>query len=72
MKEFIAEVRPRAEQGYSTMQLMQSHTPEVGNEVNVAASEVTAALRNHAVAALMFVWGKQRKTSKKIVVGPSG
>ena len=44
MKDFLAEVRARAEEGYSTRQLISSIIPEIGTEIKVATSEVTAAL----------------------------
>ena len=50
MKEFLAEVRSRADEGYSTRQLMSSLIPGIGTEVKVADSEVTAALKDTQVA----------------------
>ena len=51
--EFLAEIRARADEGYSTRQLMSSLIPDIGAELKVAASEVTAALQGHEVA---FFW----------------
>ena len=45
MKEFLVEVRARAVEGYSTRQLMNSLIPDIGTEVKVAESEITAALK---------------------------
>ena len=50
LKEFLTEVRAREGEGYSTRQLMSSLIPDIGNEVKVADSEVTAALRSHEAA----------------------
>ena len=50
MKEFMAELRSRADEGYSTRQLMDSLIPDIGREMKVSASEVTAALKNIEVA----------------------
>ena len=50
MKEFMAELRSRADEGYSTRQLMDSLIPDIGREIKVSASEVTAALKNIEVA----------------------
>ena len=50
MKEFMAELRSRADEGYSTRQLMDSLIPDIGREMKVSASEVTAALKHHEVA----------------------
>ena len=44
LKDFLVEVRARADEGYSTRQLMSSLIPDIGTELKVAASEVTAAL----------------------------
>ena len=49
MKEFMAELRSRADEGYSTRQLMDSLIPDIGREMKVSASEVTAALQSHEV-----------------------
>ena len=43
------EVRHRDNEGYSVRQLLQSHIPEIGVEVKVKDSEVTAALANEAL-----------------------
>ena len=45
MKEFTAEVRQRAGEGYSVRQLIKSHIPDIGTEVKVKDSEVTAAVQ---------------------------
>ena len=45
LRELISEIRARADEGYSMRQLMQSHIPDIGGEVKVAASEVTSALK---------------------------
>lgn len=50
LREFLTEIRSRAAEGYSTRQLIKSHIPDIGNEVKVAASEVTAALRSKEAA----------------------
>ena len=50
MRDFFAEVRARADEGYSTRQLMSSLIPDIGTELKVADSEVTAALRDKQVA----------------------
>ena len=50
MKEFLAEVRARADEGYSTRQLMASLIPDIGKELKVANSEVTAAMKKFEVA----------------------
>ena len=50
LSEFLTELRSRAAEGYSTRQLIKSHIPDIGNEVKVAASEVTAALRSKEAA----------------------
>ena len=50
MKEFMAELRSRADEGYSTRQLMDSLIPDIGREMKVSASEVTAALKGYEVA----------------------
>ena len=49
MKEFVAEVRHRDTEGYSVRQLLQSHIPEIGREVQVKESEVTEALATQAL-----------------------
>ena len=49
MKEFLVEVRARADEGYSTRQLVRSLIPDIGTELKVADSEVTAALKKHQV-----------------------
>ena len=50
VKDFLVEVRGRADEGYSTRQLMSSLIPDIGTELKVAASEVTAALQDDQVA----------------------
>ena len=50
IKEFLSEIRSRADEGYSTRQLMSSLIPDIGSELKIAASEVTAALKDHEVA----------------------
>ena len=50
LRDFLTELRSRAAEGYSTRQLIKSHIPDIGNEVKVADSEVTAALRSHEAA----------------------
>ena len=50
MKELLVEVRARVDAGYSARQLMSSLIPDIGTELKVAASEVTAALKDHKVA----------------------
>ena len=50
MKEFLVEVRSRAGEGYSTRQLMSSLIPDIGTEVKVADSEVTAEVKKIQVA----------------------
>ena len=45
MKDFLVEVGARAGEGYSTRQLMNSLIPDIGTEVKVAESEITAALK---------------------------
>ena len=52
LREFLTEIRARAAEGYSVRQLMQSHIPDIGSEVKVPASEVTAAVQSHEVANL--------------------
>ena len=49
MKEFFAEVRARADEGYSKRQLLSSLIPSIGTEVKVADAEVTAALQGRQV-----------------------
>ena len=49
MKDFVAEVRHRDNEGYSVRQLLQSHIPEIGVEAKVKDSDVTAALANEAL-----------------------
>ena len=46
LREFIAELRSRAGEGYSLRQLIKSHIPDIGSEVKVAASEVSAAMQS--------------------------
>ena len=46
LRELMQEIRARADEGYSMRQLMQSHIPDIGGEVKVSASEVTAALKS--------------------------
>ena len=53
MREFLAEIRARADQGYSVRQLIASHIPDIGSEIKVAASEVTAALQSHEVVVVI-------------------
>ena len=50
MKEFLVEVRARAAEGYSKRQLVSSLIPDIGTEIKVNESEVTAALRSTQVA----------------------
>ena len=50
MKEFLVEVRARADEGYSKRQLVSSLIPDIGTEIKVAESEVTEALRSSQVA----------------------
>ena len=50
MKEFLVEVRARADAGYSTRQLMSSLIPAIGTELKVADREVAAALQDYQVA----------------------
>jgi hypothetical protein len=52
LREFLTEIRTRAAGGYSVRQLMQSHIPDMGSEVKVPASEVTAAVQSHEVSNL--------------------
>ena len=52
MKEFLVEVRARADEGYSKRQLMSSLIPDIGTELKVADREVTAALKDYQVAFL--------------------
>ena len=54
--EFLAETRARASQGYSVRQLMASHIPDIGSEVKVTGSEVTAALRSYEVVVVINEW----------------
>ena len=49
LREFMQEIRARADEGYSMRQLMQSHIPDIGCEVKVSTSEVTAALKSREV-----------------------
>ena len=55
LREFLGEARERAHEGYSVRQLMQSHIPEIGGEINVKESEITEAMSKEAtiVASLM-------------------
>ena len=57
LKEFLTEVRAREGEGYSTRQLMSSLIPDIGNEVKVKDSEVTAALKDVEVAFRGRPWG---------------
>ena len=50
MKEFLVEVRACADEGYSKRQLVSSLIPDIGTEIKVAESEVTAALKGTQVA----------------------
>ena len=50
MKEFLVEVRACADEGYSKRQLASSLIPDIGTEIKVAESEVTAALKGTQVA----------------------
>ena len=47
LRDFLGEIRARAAEGYSTRQLMRSHIPDIGTEMKISASEVTAALQTH-------------------------
>ena len=52
LKGFLSELRARADEGYSRRQLMHSLIPDIGNEIKVTASEVSAALTHYEVACL--------------------
>ena len=54
IKDFLVEVRARAAQGYSTRQLMRSLIPDIGTELKIPDSEVTAAVREHEVVDLLI------------------
>ena len=45
VRVFLQELRSRADEGFSVRQLMRSHIPEIGQEVNVSGAEVTVALK---------------------------
>ena len=51
------EVRGRADEGYSTRQLVRSLIPDIGTELKIADSEVTAALRDYQVVELLIQTG---------------
>ena len=46
---FLAEVRARADEGYSKRQFLSSLIPNIGTEVKVADAEVTVALQGRQV-----------------------
>ena len=52
MREFLAEVRARAAEGYSARQLMRSLIPDIGTELKVKEAEVTAAVAAREVGFL--------------------
>ena len=47
LKDFLSELRSRQAEGYSARQLIKSHIPDIGSEVQVNDAEVTAALKHH-------------------------
>ena len=49
MKDFLAELRTRSDEGYSMRQLIKSHIPAIGDEKKISEAEVTAALANRKV-----------------------
>ena len=57
IKDFLVEVRARADEGYSTRQLVRSLIPDIGTELKIADSEVTAALRDYQVVELLIQTG---------------
>ena len=50
MKDFLAELRARSDEGYSMRQLIKSHIPAIGDEEKISEAEVTAALQKCEVA----------------------
>ena len=53
----MQEIRARADEGYSARQLMRSRIPDIGKEMNIAASEVTEALERHEAGLVRFFVG---------------
>ena len=52
LREYLAELRSRAAEGYSVRQLIKSHIPEIGGEIKVSDAEVTAAMQKREVKIL--------------------
>ena len=56
MKEFIGEARHRAGEGYSVQQLIKSHIPEFGREVQVTEHEIRQELAIRVILFMLFPW----------------
>ena len=54
LKEFVAELRARADEGHSKAQLMSSHTPDVGTELKVRAAEIGATVKDDEACTSML------------------